>query len=104
MQEALKIRGDDFAGRLFHALDVNDSGYITDEQFVDALLALNYGTLEDKIAFLWCILAKDSSCITRDELQQLLKVHLKTQSLSSAIFSSIPAIFAKCLPSSKQLF
>ena len=70
----MKIKGEDFAERLFKALDCEKAGYITDEQLVDALLALKNGTFEEKIAFIWSFVAEQQDCITFKELQLLLKV------------------------------
>ena len=70
----MKIKGNDFAERLFKALDSSSAGVLTNEQLVDTLLALRNGTMEEKIAFIWSFVADRDDHITRKELQVLLKV------------------------------
>ena len=76
VQVAMKIKGEDFAERLFRALDSSNRGVVTNEQLVDTLLALKNGTLEEKIAFIWSFVAEKWDFITRKEQQALLKVLL----------------------------
>ena len=80
----MQIKGDDFAVRLFKALDSSSNGVLTNEQLVDMLLALRSGTMEEKIAFIWSFVAEREDHITRKELQILLKVIISCTWKSSA--------------------
>ncbi len=79
MQAIMDVRGNEFAERLFKALDAKCMGSVTSEQLVDTLLALKSGTVQEKIAFIWSFTASDEGHITRDELQALLRVSLSMQ-------------------------
>lgn len=70
----MNVKGEQYAERLFNALDKKATGTITTEQLLDTLLALKNGTVEEKIAFMWSYISSEKQCITRDELKLLLKV------------------------------
>lgn len=40
LQKVLKVKGENFAGHLFSALDTDNRGYVTDDQLVSTLLDL----------------------------------------------------------------
>ena len=73
MQAVMNVKGEEFAERLFKALDAKAAGFVTSEQLVDTLIALKNGTVEEKIAFIWSFTAGREDCISRSELQSLLK-------------------------------
>ncbi len=70
----LKVKGEDFAGHLFSALDSDQQGFVTDEQLVSTLLDLQRGTTAEKIAFIWSFVATSEDEITRSQLAELIKV------------------------------
>ncbi len=46
MQAVMNVKGEEFADRLFKALDAKSAGFVTSEQLVDTLIALKNGTIE----------------------------------------------------------
>ena len=82
MQVALDIRGETFAERLFHAIDTTNSGAVTAEQLVTALLALQNGTLEERIAFTFSVVADDTGQLTFEQLRDVLSVRVSVALLS----------------------
>lgn len=71
----MNVKGEQYAQRLFNALDEKSTGTITTDQLIDTLVALKNGTVEEKIAFIWSYISSEKQHITRDELKLLLKVN-----------------------------
>ena len=74
MQVALDLRGEAFAEKLFQAIDTTNTGSVTTEQLVTALLALQDGTLEERIAFTFSIVSSDEGDLSYDQLLGVLQV------------------------------
>lgn len=78
MQVALDLRGSVFAERLFLALDDQKTGHVSCEQLVAALLALQHGSLEEKIAFAFSIVNSNTSgSLSLQQLEEVLQVRPK---------------------------
>ena len=74
MQVALDVRGETFAEELFHAYDRTGSGFVSAEQLVEALLALRDGTLEERTALTFWLVAGEAKTLSFAQLVDVLQV------------------------------
>ncbi|KAK9863550.1 hypothetical protein WJX84_002100 [Apatococcus fuscideae] len=71
---ALQTRGADFARALFQKLDAGRQGFVTDEDLIAALVALQEDSWENRIAFTFELLDVDQcGALSRTALTSLLK-------------------------------
>lgn len=73
-QAIFKLRGEWFAQQLFAYLDPGGTGWVADEDIVGVIMALEQGSFEEKVAFLWSLISHHGDYITREELKELLRV------------------------------
>lgn len=76
LQKIFALRGERFAEQLFRNLDPAGTGFVIDEQIVGIIVALERGSFEEKVAFLWSFITEDGDQITREELKELIQVRL----------------------------
>ena len=75
-QAALDIRGPDFADKLFKAIDTRNTGSVSTEQLISCLLALEAGTLEERVAFTFSIISGSTEhpYVSFQQLKDILQV------------------------------